>query len=930
MTTYSSTPLTVLNVAQTFFIDPGVAKNSPTVSLTSIDVFFETKPTATNNKSGILNPGVTLYISGTTSNGLEDVPDTSKVVYGSTVYVAWSDVKTSTDASLATNFKFDKPIPISTGATYAILLKYDGDEAFETWRSVEGDKLIGTNSTTAGPAGQYIGKFYEFSYASANGATINSTLNTATAVDLTKSWKPLNTTDLKFTVYAAKYIPDLWANTTSVDPITGNTVIDVVAERSLMYTNDPYEFIIYDRLNSNNVANVVGGELIWQNNVIQPTTVSVLAGSNTITSQAANFTTLYGSANNDKYIVIYSGTSKNIRKITSINSNGSISVGVPVSFTNAQATFSKVVAGTVDIVSKTVAFGKNENAIVIANSSANSTLRFQNNVVEYLTITAGGTNYSNSDYIVVYNGGVNTTAAVEANAVANLTTNSTGGIISYTLTNKGVGFLTTPTIAIKVANGSANSSGTGATITANVGATLLTEVSNAVLTSAKVLVVPVNSVTVGAVDLVNPYGTSYSITKHYQYYSLPSSVTSVAVANAGSGYANGDLVTFVGTGTGGQGRANTDSSGHILSVSITAPGSGYTANPNSVITTSGGTGANLQAIVGLSRHVTNGGQSNVDVNVFSSTDISTSANTPLILSRSIEVMQANATITTATGNTINTNSSSVVEFFITSNNEFTTVDLLTHEVDVFFQKFAVNNVYTNENTGNGSAVAKHISQVVKLNDNQLAEDIRVYADIYRPPNTDVKIYARIFNTKDSDAFVDKDWTLLEVKAGNGQFSTPKVLTDTVEYTYGFPQYPNTAYTANGTVTTTLSSATINGSNTNFGTEIVANDVVKVYSPLFPINYQIAVVNNVVNTTQLVLKTNVTNNNVVGAGLLIDKIGYKQQAWNDMLNSNVVSYFDTTGGKWVGYNNFAIKIVFLSDTGIDVPRVDSLRAIAVTA
>ena len=79
-----------------------------------------------------------------------------------------------------------------------------------------------------------------------------------------------------------------------------------------------------------------------------------------------------------------------------------------------------------------------------------------------LTVSVGGTTYSNSDYIVASN--------AISNGVANLTTNSLGGITATTLTNVGLWgsavVNTNVTFAIYQASGAA-SLGSGATLAAN-------------------------------------------------------------------------------------------------------------------------------------------------------------------------------------------------------------------------------------------------------------------------------------------------------------------------------------------------------------------------------------------------------------------------------------------------------------------------------
>lgn len=921
--TTSPNPILAFNCASTFFVDPGTVKNAPEVSVTGIELYFSKKPAANNNTSGIYKPGVTVALCEMKVMGYEEVPDTSKVIRNSESRVEWDNIVVSNTANAATMFSMSLPPNLKTGKSYAIVVKYDGNEAFQLWKSVEGKKLVGTNNTTAGPSGKYVGKYYEFSFASTPG----NTSVTTQAGNVTGSWKPLNTTDLKFAVYVAKFTPDSYANTSTVDPISGETVTNVVALRSFILEKEPYEFLVFDPLRSNNVTSLIGGELIYQNNVMQAQTVSVTAGSRIVTSQAANFTALYGNGSDqDKYIVLHSGTERNIRKIETIQSNNAITLEIPVSFTNAAAQFSRVAAGKVDLYSKIDVFGKSETAIVIANSNANSSLRFTNNTIQSIAIANGGSGYSNSDYVLVNGGGVS--GAPEVNAVANVSTNSSGGITSVTLTNMGVGFLLTPTYVINNANNIA-SSGTNANLTITVGGTLRTEHSNATLQGIEVINMPVNSAVLQAIDLENPYGTSYSIRHHYQYYAPKQGVNDVTIVSGGTGYANNDVVNFTGAGTGAKGKVLTDSTGKIVKVHVVASGSGYSSVPTVSVVTSGGSGASLTAKVGtyrntaLQEHV-------VKTPEFGVRSILANNHMPMILSRSYEVTMPNTSIVTSTGRTVNTDVSSAVELVITSNNEYVTTDIISSEVDVFFEKYAINNDYTLEETGDGLATSKHISQVVNFGDSRLAEDIRVFADVYRPVGTDVKVYARIHNSKDPAPFVDKDWTLLEVKNNEDRYSSPVNTNDVIEFEYGFPSYPNSSFTGNGVVTTVLNSANLTGSNTRFDVEFANGDLIRVYSPLFDDNHQVAVVQQVVNSSVMVLSANIANSSVVGSGFLVDKLAFENQGYNNIQCGHVVRYHDSNMATYDGYNTFAIKVVFLSDDETIIPKVENLRAVGVTA
>ena len=84
--------------------------------------------------------------------------------------------------------------------------------------------------------------------------------------------------------------------------------------------------------------------------------------------------------------------------------------------------------------------------------------------IESITITAGGTGYSNNDTIRVAVSGTGTT-----NATGTVSTNSTGGITSVTITNRGKGFTAkNPTVVVaNTTGGTAN--GTSATLVAVAG-----------------------------------------------------------------------------------------------------------------------------------------------------------------------------------------------------------------------------------------------------------------------------------------------------------------------------------------------------------------------------------------------------------------------------------------------------------------------------
>lgn len=923
-----STPI-VFNKAQTFFIDPATVGNSETTGLTAIDLFFRGKPTIVDNKSGIVSPGVEVFLCETKTDG---TPDPQNRIIGGYARKEYEHVATSEDASVETKFEFEFPVLVKTAYRYAICIKFDGEEDYDLWTSVEGKILVGTNDKSAGPAGQYIGEYFEVGSTTTVSTNSNTTLhgitNTPSTLNI-NNIKSIKDTDLKFNVFAARYVFDTYANTTQTTT-DGATYTQTIGKRSYLLPKKNYEFLTFDPLTSTDYLEVRPGELVYQNNVIRPETVVATNGSLVITGSNVNFTQVFNNdSSEEQYIVIHSGTNRNIRKVLNITSNTAIQVDIPLTFSNSQAKFSKVAAGRLSVQGLSNVFKKRENLLLIENSNANSTVRFANNVIEDIIIVDGGSGYSNTDYIRISGGGPNNTV-VSVNAIANVVTDSNGTISDVLLTNKGIGFVEDPTYVIYNSLGS-NSAGSNASLDFTVGCTLITEFSNAYFRNCQIINLPLNKTEVVGLDVENPAGTSFYMKKHYTYYSTGTGVLDVAIYEPGIGYSNGTLAIFTGGGgTGATAKILTDSAGRIVDVIMTSEGSDYSSAPT--INVSGGSGANLIPVLGVDRY--NSSQHSAPVNENISLEnnktYESTTNTPLILSRSNEVMKPEVTLTLDTGLTVNTNISSFVEMVITSNNVWATADIESGELDVFYSKYAINNDYTNEHLGNGRAISKHISQKITFADDRYSEDIRVFFDAYRPVGTDLKIYAKIWNNKDPEPFDDKNWTLLEYKNNTESVYSKMGLVDEVEYECGFSSYPNSEFIGTGSITTTLSNTTVIGSGTVFETEFSVDDMVKIYSPLFPTNYTIAIVDSIASNTSLTLNTSISNNNVVGSGLKIDKIEYPQQAFNNFLNDNVVRYYDSNLREYDGYNTAAIKIVFLSENDNVIPRVNNIRVVGVSA
>lgn len=238
-----------------------------------------------------------------------------------------------------------------------------------------------------------------------------------------------------------------------------------------------------------------------------------------------------------------------------------------------------------------------------------------------------------------------------------------------------------------------------------------------------------------------------------------------------------------------------------------------------------------------------------------------------------------------------------------------------------------------EVAGNGIALSKHIGAKVQFSNDKFAEDVRMFMVAYRPKGTEIRVYARVHNSKDPEAFDDKAWTPLEYTQNANRFSSTDDETDFVEFELGLPQYSESSYTLPGTFTTVLGSASIVAANSGYSntTNLIANnDLIKIYNPLFPLtNYQVAAVKQA-NATHIIIGGVIETNNIVGTGYKIDKLKYKNVAFNNINNTNISRYYNSTLAEFDAFDSMQVKIVMLADNTYKVPRIDQIQVLGVSA
>lgn len=261
-------------------------------------------------------------------------------------------------------------------------------------------------------------------------------------------------------------------------------------------------------------------------------------------------------------------------------------------------------------------------------------------------------------------------------------------------------------------------------------------------------------------------------------------------------------------------------------------------------------------------------------------------------------------------------------------------------LDIYTVQNKISNTYLTTDANNvsidsevspvgGRALSRHISKKVTFAPGRYAEDVRVYMTAYRPLGTDLKVYVRVHNTADPEAFDDKSWTPLDYTINGGKYSSARNDSDFVEYELGIPQFSPSANVLPGTFTTQLSNSVIIANGVDPTTYVAQNDAIKIYNPLLPQDYIIASVETA-NSTTITLGDSIANNNVVGSGFKVDRLKYYFTAFNNITNDNVARYYNTSLVEFDKFDSMQIKIVMLADNTYLVPKVDNIQVIGVSA
>lgn len=268
-------------------------------------------------------------------------------------------------------------------------------------------------------------------------------------------------------------------------------------------------------------------------------------------------------------------------------------------------------------------------------------------------------------------------------------------------------------------------------------------------------------------------------------------------------------------------------------------------------------------------------------------------------------------------------------------NLFVMNNLLSNTVQTTVKDSVGNDMFVDsEVLGNGSSLSRHIGKKINFATGRRAEDVRVYMTAYRPLSSDVKVYVKLYNSEDLEAFDDKVWTPLTYIGENvNKYSSSEDTNDFIEYELGLQNYPESANTFAIPFSTTYNSVNVvvtDPTRLNPSQYVVAGDVVRLFNPVESESNYVVIPVASANSTQIVLASPVTSNNVVGNSITVEKVKYPTSAFNNPENDNICRYYNNNRAAYDTFDTMQVKIVFTGDFSYRAPKVDQIQVIGVSA
>lgn len=387
-------------MAQTFFtpqgnqIINGVIKNAYGVFVSSIDLYFRTKPTDSQELFPF-TVAITKVVDGLPSGEIiaEKTIEPAYIVAPTVTengVTKFSESPPAYGTESATRFTFQDPVYLLPGTEYAIQLMTESPD-YEVWTAIMGDEYVDANGNTRRVSEQpYVGNFFKAQNAS--------------------QWAPILNQDLMFQINRASF--STAPSTVYFDLVKGtelqkNIYMDAVkltaTEQQFAPTNIDYELTSYLTDETQTKVELINNEFY---SFGKDTTVSSI-------------------------------TSKRRRLIKA--ANNSVAVNVKVTLSTSDESVSPII--------------NRERVGLIAIQNIINNAGLSNNLI---TITNGGRHLDPANIVVTISPPDVGSQVATANVITALFTANTanianvvyGTVTGINITNPGAGYFTTPTITI--------------------------------------------------------------------------------------------------------------------------------------------------------------------------------------------------------------------------------------------------------------------------------------------------------------------------------------------------------------------------------------------------------------------------------------------------------------------------------------------------
>jgi hypothetical protein len=231
----------------------------------------------------------------------------------------------------------------------------------------------------------------------------------------------------------------------------------------------------------------------------------------------------------------------------------------------------------------------------------------------------------------------------------------------------------------------------------------------------------------------------------------------------------------------------------------------------------------------------------------------------------------------------------------------------------------------NEYIGNGlDTLSRYVSKNITLADQQDAEDLVTFITAYRPPGSNIRIFAKFLSASDTENFSSKHWSHLIETSSPALISSVVNKDDMLELTYAIPTSVQ-VYGNNITVSSNTT-ASVNTSLLQTTDNFYTGDFVYI-SDNNSSAFNVRRIVSIPNTSTMKLSSDVsftTSNATIGR---IPNLRTQYGAFKYDGNYNIIRYTTSTDGVFDSYKTFAIKALLTSNDSIMVPRLADIRSIA---